>query len=173
MTPNEFIAQWIKGFQYTLIKDFSDAIKRTDLENTGDLLRSLYAKVNAQPQRSIFFMTVFFNTYGRYQDMRRQYDGNAGGDDMVEELFQWAQREGVEKFMKGKYNELYDGESLSRVLNSIAWGIIRKYNQQSPKRRRWYNKTKERSLNKGYRELVQGYSEAMLKQAQRTIEQPI
>lgn len=162
MTPQDFIAAWIRAFAPEMVRGLDQAILKRKLTDTDALRRSLYAKVTAVPEQGVYFMVLFFETYGRYQDMNRDYRGHAGGEDMVEELFQWAQRHGIEKFTRGKFAQLYEGVPLSRILNAIAWGTIRKYNLQKPKKRPWYNRTKAKLIAQGYNQLLQGYAAHVL-----------
>lgn len=173
MTPNEFIASQLRIFAKEFIQHRAKDIVARDLRNTEALLRSLYAKVQTQPDRGIFLMTVFFRSYGRYQDMRRRYT-HAGGKEMEQALEEWAAKEGVNKFVKGRYTGVYAGQPSERILNSVAWGIIRKLkNTGASKKRGWYNKGKNRDINVFYDVLLRGYSEAILAEAKTQIEKPI
>jgi hypothetical protein len=163
MSPEKFIADWMQAFQHDMIRGFDESIQKAKLSNTDELRQSLRSKAHTDEARGIFFMVVYFKTYGRLQDMRRHYDGKAGGEEMVQALWEWAQKRGVDKFVKGKYNDMFEGVAASRILNAIAWGTIKKYNQKSPRKRSWYNKTKSRMIEKGYVQLLEGYKVHVLR----------
>lgn len=170
MNANDFIAAQLRIFARDFIQNRAKDIVARDLRNTEALLRSLYAKVQADPQHGIFFMTVFFNTYGRYQDMRRRYT-KAGGQEMEQALEEWAKKEGLGKFSKGRYAGIYAGQSPQRILNAIAWGIIRKLNRTGASRKRgWWNRGKERDISDFYDVLLRGYRDAILAEAKNKIE---
>lgn len=170
MTANEFIAAQLRIFAREFIQNRKKDIVSRDLRNTEALLRSLYAKVQADPQRGIFFMTVFFNTYGRYQDMRRRYT-TAGGQEMEQALEEWAAKEGLGKFVKGKYSGIYANQPPQRILNAIAWGIIRKLKDTGASRKRgWWNRGKERDISNFYDVLLRGYTDAIQAEAKNKIE---
>lgn len=170
MTANDFIAGQLRIFAREFIRNRAKDIVARDLRNTEALLRSLFAKVQADPERGIFFMTVFFRNYGRYQDMRRRYT-HAGGVEMEELLKQWAAKEGVGKFRRGRYAGIYAGKSDQQVLNAIAWGIIRKLKDTGTSRKRgWYNRGKERDISAFYDVLLRGYRDAILAEAKHKIE---
>jgi hypothetical protein len=172
MTPNEYIAAELRQFAREFIQNRTKDIVKRDLRNTESLLRSLYAKVQAQPQQGIAFMTVFFNTYGRYQDMRRRYV-RPGGTEMEQALKEWAEKEGIGKFRKGRYSGVYATMPQQHILNAIAWGIIRKYKFQGTARKKgWWNKGKERDITNFYEHLLRGYQEAILLEAKSLVEKP-
>lgn len=170
MTPHEYIAAELRQFAVEFIRNRKRDVIARDLKNTEALLRSLYAKVQTQPERGIFFMTVFFRDYGRYQDIRRRYS-KAGGAEMEQLLEEWAAKEGVEKFRKGRYAGLYAGQPTPRILNAIAWGVIRKLKTTgASKKRGWWNKGKIRDIETFYDLLLRGYTEAILLEAKNTVQ---
>jgi hypothetical protein len=171
MTPQGFIDAWIRSFQYEMVRDLRDSMRRAKLENSGDLERSLYTRVNSQPDNGIFFMMVFFKEYGRFQDMKRDMS-HAGGEDMVEALFQWAQKKGLDKFAKKQFADKYGNQSITRILNAIVWGTIRKMKMNPPKKRAWYTKQKGRTINRGYAQLIEGYNTRVLEAARDAIQSP-
>lgn len=164
-TPNEVLASWLHTLAREFLANRARDIMQAKLINTEDLIRSLDAKVIVEPQRSLFLMVFFSRVYGRWQDMRRRYT-RVGGEEMVRDLEAWAEREGLGKFeKKGKrdYPKMYQGLPPERVLNRIAWGIIRKYKEKgaAPKRG-WYNKGKTRDIEVHYDVLLRVWREAVL-----------
>lgn len=172
-TPNEVIASWLHQLAREFLTNRARDIVRQKLLNTQDLIRSLDAKVIVEPQRSLFVMVFFSRIYGRWQDMRRRYT-RVGGEEMIKDLEAWVEKEGIGKFTRrGKrdYPKMYEGMPRERVLNRIAWGIIRKYRDRgtAPKRG-WYNRGKERDINTYYDLLLRIWREAVLAQQKKALE---
>lgn len=172
MTPESFIDAWIRSFQYEMVRDLRDSVRKAKLENSGELERSIYTRVNSQPDRGVFFMMVFFKEYGRYQDMRRDMS-NAGGEDMVEALYQWAQEKGLDKFAKKQFAEKYGNQPMSRILNAIVWGTIRKMKLKPPRKRGWYARQSNKTIQRGYVDLRVGYSAHVLEAAKNIVQNPV
>lgn len=175
MTPNEFLAAELRDFARSFVANRQADIRKRDLLNTEQLLQGLYAKVQADPQRGIYFMYVFARNYGRYQDMRRRYV-QVGGAEMVADLEAWAKKEGLGKFtQKGRrdYAGIYRAQTPERILNRIAWGIIRKYqNKATAPKRGWWNKGKTRDIENFYDSLLRGFAESVAIEAKSQIEKP-
>lgn len=171
-TPNEVIASWIRQLAREFLVNRARDIVQRGLINSQELIRSLDSKTIIEPQRSLFVMVFFARVYGRYQDMRRRYT-RVGGRQMVEDIEAWAEKEGLAKFTgrgKRNYPKLYQGMPRERVLNRIAWGIIRKYKERgtAPKRS-WYNKGKERDIDVFYDLLLRVWRDAVLEQQRKAI----
>jgi hypothetical protein len=164
MTPDEAISKWLRPFALEFLQNRRNDIVTRGLVNSTELLRSLDAKVNSQPERGIHFIVFMAKGYGRLQDMRRRY-GKVGGEEMLESLKDWAEAEGVSKFAKSgaiDYAFEYAGQSRERVLNRIAWGILKKYRDKgtAPKRS-WWNKGKTRDIEVGYDLLLRVWRDAV------------
>jgi hypothetical protein len=169
MSPNETVADAIREFAGYFVSQRRLDIRKLRLENSEDLRRSLYARVNAQPNRGIFIMTVFARGYGRYQDMRRRYD-DPGGEEYREALEEWIQMKGIERFLKGKYRKKYVNTPEPKLLGAIAWGIMQKNAERSPRKRRWWNRGKTANIERFYAILIRDYSKAVLAEQARKIE---
>jgi hypothetical protein len=173
-TPDEAISGWLRIFANEFLQNRRNDIVKRGLVNSTDLIRSLSAKVNTQPDKGLHFVVFFAKSYGRLQDMRRRYN-QVGGEDMVEALKQWAENEGLAKFQgtnRGKdYAFENAGQPRERVLNRIAWGIIRNYaNKGTAPKRSWWNKGKTRDIEVGYDLLIRIWSEAAAKQNKQAYE---
>ena len=154
MTLNDSIDIFFRQFAQEFVRNRANDIRARLLTNTEDLLRSLYAKVNSDPANGRFLMLVFAKTYGRYQDMRRQYT-KAGGEEMIKMLEEWVGTEGVEKFKKGKYSERLSKLTPQQVKNAVAWGIARKLTKVPATRKRvWWNKGKTKDIEEFYDVLI-------------------
>ncbi len=162
MSPQQTIDYWLRVFAREFVAHRAADIIKADLRNTDTLLASLYSKVNSQPDRGIFLMTFFAAGYGRFQDMRRRYT-HPGGPEMEQALEEWVSKEGLGKFLKGRYVGLYTKKTPERVINRIAWGILRKYKEKGTARKRgWYNRGKTRDIEVFYDLLLKAYSEAVM-----------
>jgi len=154
MTLNDSIDIFFRQFAQEFVRNRAKDIRARLLTNTEDLLRSLYAKVNSDPANGRFLMLVFAKTYGRYQDMRRQYT-KAGGEEMIKMLEDWVGTEGVQKFKKGKYAERLSQLTPQQVKNAVAWGIARKLTKVPATRKRvWWNKGKTKDIEEFYDVLI-------------------
>lgn len=170
MTPNQAIGSWIRQLAREFLVNRARDITRQGLLNTEELIRSLDAKTIVEPEQSRFAMIFFARIYGRWQDMRRRYT-RVGGQEMIEDLEAWVEKEGVGKFTKKgrkNYDGIYRNKPKERVINRIAWGIIRKYREKgtAPKRG-WYNRGKERDINTFYDLLLRVWREAVLEDQAR------
>lgn len=165
----KFIEPWLRQFAQEFVRNRVRDIYKRELVNTDALARSVSAKVNADASRGIFYMLVYANTYGRYQDMRRRYN-KIGGEQMVEDLEAWVEQEGVAKFMKGQYSGVYKKMTKSQVLNSIAWGTIRKTGKRGTTRKRsWWNKGKTRDIENFYDVVLKLMKEEVPKQIAQSV----
>lgn len=177
MTQDQAISGWIRIFAKEFLQNRAKDIISRGLVNTSELLKSLDAKVNSQPEEGIHFVVFFAKNYGRFQDMRRRYD-KVGGEEMVEDLKAWAEQEGLSKFAqsgtkKGSkdYAFEYAGRAKERVLNRIAWGIIRNYkNKGTAPKRSWWNKGKTRDIEVGYDLLLRVWREAVADQNKKAFQ---
>jgi hypothetical protein len=57
--------------------------------------------------------------------------------------------------------------STTRIINNIAWGILRKRGRWGKKRKPWYNRLKGSSIYALYAKLVDGVIENSLKEAKQ------
>lgn len=166
MTPEQFLSKWLREFSPQFVENRKRDVRDKDLDNSSALLHSLRETHHADEGQWQFMMTVYFRLYGRYQDMRRDYRGHAGGSEMVQALGEWAEREGLAKFRRIRKGD--DGllnMSDERLKNAVAWGIIKKYNAKRPKKRRWWNRGKTKDINRGYTELLKGFRKAVQENA--------
>lgn len=168
-TPFQEVDYWFRQFAREFVANRQRDVAKRDLQNSDFLMQSLYAKVNSQPDRGLFFMTFFAANYGRYQDMRRRYV-QVGGQDMEQALEEWAAQEGADKFRKGKYAGIYGKMPSQRMLNRIAWGIMNKYRQKSPRKRSWYNKGKTKDIENFYDLLLRVYRDAVLAEMKQSVQ---
>lgn len=168
-TPDQAIQSWIRLFANKFLENRQADILKRGLLNTNDLSKSLDVDVNSSPETGIHFMVFFAKEYGRLQDLKRRYT-KVGGEQMVADLKEWAENEGLENFSKkgkkGKKTEVF--EPKERTLNRIAWGIIRKYKKKgtAPKRS-WWNKGKTRDIDIGYDLLLRVWRDAVAEQHKR------
>ncbi len=135
---------------------FQSRIRAIDLVADGDLESEWNVKVIAR-DTGVVVASFGFNEYGRYSDMRR-----VDKSDRIppENLEKWVRS----KIEKGqiRYSSLAQrlGVSFSdpRVIHDLTYRMARSEQFAPKKRRRWYNKGKEASINELYDQL----QEAML-----------
>lgn len=129
---------------------FQKRIRDIDLVAEGDLESTWSVKVLARDTGTVV-AEFGFDEHGRYHDMRQLEKSDRIHGDAFES---WVES----KVKKGqiKYSALAERLGVSfthpRVINDLKWRMARssKFNR---KRRRWYNKGKEASINTLYDEL--------------------
>lgn len=162
MTMNQVIDGWIRQFAKEFVQNRARDILKRDLRNTDALLRSLYAKVANEPDKGVFIMLVFAQSYGRYQDMSRKYT-RAGGDEMVALLEEWVGKEGIARFQRGRYAQMYANMTPQQIKNAVAWGIVKKLKRiPATKKRGWWNKGKTRDIEIFYDVLIRVVQETIV-----------
>jgi hypothetical protein len=162
--------RWIRLFAKEFVDNRQRDILNRGLINTENLRNSMYAKVHSDTQRDIYFTTIHFPTYGRFQDMNRRYV-KAGGPEMVTNIEAWAAKEGAAKFRKGEYAEKYKGYTDQEVNRAVAWGIIKKLPTLDRTRKRsWWNKGKTKDIEVYYDLLLRMYTEGASADAVQTLE---
>lgn len=135
---------------------FQRRIREIDLVADGDLETEWNVKVIAR-DTGVVVASFGFNEYGRYSDMRRVNKSDRIPPDNLEK---WVRS----KIDKGqiRYSSLAQrlGVSFSdpRVIHDLKYRMAKSERWAPKKRRRWYNKGKEASINELYDQL----QEAML-----------
>lgn len=112
-----------------------------------------------------------FEQYLRYYDMRKLSWSNVANVDAMEGF---VKKKGIENFIP-KFKEKYGfvPRDKTKLINRIAWGIAISYKQNTTwraKRKKWYNKGKELSLNILYRRLQDALSAETLAEMKAALE---
>lgn len=149
---------------------FQRRIRDLDLVASGDLESDWNVSVIAR-ETGVVVAQFGFDSSGRYHDMRRvQYD-TPRPDDAYES---WVKS----KIEKGqiRYSKLAQrlGVSLSdpRVINDLKYRFAKSTNV-SLKRRRWYNKGKEASVNELYDQLSEAMQAVAVSNIKRVTTTPV
>ena len=163
----------LRAFTLDFVTNRKRDIVKADVVNTSALLNSVYGKNHVDVERNIYMSTIFLKSYGRYTDMRMRYT-RAGGEEMIEDLKDWAKTEGTSKFRQhtairkaGKNRPISD----ERVAEIVAWGIVRRLKNKGTNRRKsWWNKGKTRDIENFYDTLLLRWPEAVAKESAEKIE---
>ncbi len=168
---SQFLAFAINDFAKSFVKNRAADIRKSDVVNTGALLRSLSARVQADQDRGIYLALIYLKSYGRYTDMKRRYT-KAGGTEMIDLLKEWVSEEGIQKFTSNpKYARAYKGLTADQIRAAIAWGIVRRYKAKGTGRRKsWWNKGKTADIENFYDFILRGYAEATVQDLKNMIE---
>lgn len=150
--------QWAVGTTH----QFQSRIREIHLVASGDLDKDWTVKVVAGTT-GVIVAEFSFPEYGRLFDMRKvDYTKPVP----VAQFFGWVDSK-IDK-RQIKYSALADkyGYAMTdpRVIHDIAYRVQRSINKRglNPKRRRWYNKGKEASLNELYDQLQEAMREALI-----------
>jgi len=88
-----------------------------------------------------------FEGYMRFQDMRKVRNR---GNRPFEDILQYVKDKGVNKFINGFKYKI--PSSNVKLMNQIAWGIVK--SKKPIKRKKWYNKGKEKDIHSLYGRLL-------------------
>lgn len=130
-----------KSFDYQVIK-----------ASTNDLARALFE----------------FEGYMRFQDMRRlKWDSQAP----FQEILRYVQEKGVNAFINGFSKKYRIPSSNVQLMNQIAWGIVKKKAKPGyrHKRKKWYNKGKQRDIYSLYGKLLARLREEFIESTKKTL----
>lgn len=99
-------------------------------------------------------MLIEFEQYGRFLDMRGLKPASGGGD-YLQGIKDWIKEKGLEqKFIEGYKRRRAVKIIPANVLNSIAWGIIKKRVKGKVRRRAWYNKSKSEAISDLFNQIL-------------------
>ena len=145
------------------IADRKAVLRSRKIEASGDLIKSLEAKLNRDVSATTTEILLSFPDYGRIIDMRNTNPAT-GGDETLEGIEKWIERKGKAKFVSA-WQKRYKRKTVpANVVNQIAWGILIKRSRGKVRRRNWYNKSKGVAITDLYNRVVAGLPEMTGKQ---------
>lgn len=153
----EVLIDWSRNF----IKYRKEAAQKLPTL-TGEGKVSFDDAVLAQSQ-GVYNALFEFEQYLRYYDMRKLTWSNVANIDAMKYFVEKKGLQNFEAAFKEKYG--YIPKDRVQFLNKVAWGIAISFKDRGTwkaKRKRWYNKGKEGSLNILYRQLLDRLSEQSL-----------
>lgn len=156
MELKEIIERTLKGFGPIFAYNLKYRIEKQKLQSSGDLLKSIAINVT-QDTGNQGLLQLSFNTYGRYFDM-----GNLSrsGQIPVEEIEAWIRAKGVGSFKSGYKRKIPVSDA--KLINAIAWGIVKNKMKERHKRRRWYAKGVAKDVYGLFDTLVNEYQNFIL-----------
>jgi len=158
-----FLEKTMLTWAAEFIRDRKAELRRKKIEASGDLIKSLEAKINKDVSAQATEILLMFPDYGRIVDMKQTNTAN-GGEDTIEGIEKWIERKGKAKFVS-KWQQKYKRKTVpANVVNQIAWGILIKRARGKNRRRNWYNKPKGVAITDLYNRVVAGLPEMTGKQ---------
>lgn len=134
------IREWAVDF----VRKSRENIKQAKAVSGGDLERSIRGQSHRSDAQLVGIAAFYFLKYGRYVDMKRL---DRSRQLPVDEIKAWIEEKGVSKFTRklSRYRGIRPSRlPKSRLINEIAWGIVKgKQKRRKHRRRRWYNKKKD------------------------------
>lgn len=142
--PKDIINDELTDWSITFIQNrLRDAQKLRQNSGTGQ--RSFNHQVIKAATNELARALFEFEGYLRLQDMRKlKWDKQAPFQDILK----YVQQKGVNAFINGFSRKYRIPSSNVQLMNQIAWGIIKKRQSSKfkHKRKKWYNKGKERDI---------------------------
>ena len=141
----EFIHLALTEFAEELIRQRQANIRAAKATASEDLLRSFDYQIRKQTTAQTAAAFISFSEYARYVDMKRLNRTSKGIP--VEEIKDWIKEKGFAAFRRKPKDSQGNPLTGNRLLNGLAWGIVRR------KKGRIKNKRKK----------LQGGTESLLK----------
>lgn len=159
---NEEAAKWHQN----IIAVLRESLQKRKIIASEELLNSLNAAVTRASQNAEGKISITFQSYGRYRDMRKLIYTSQPPVDEIEE---WVKEIGIEKFRNVPgYKNSNQVPTRDMAARRIAWGIARKmhmrYTVKRPKRQVWYSSPLYTEINKLETRLARRYSEMIVQQ---------
>jgi hypothetical protein len=131
-------------------------LQKRGIAATRELIDSLAFEITNRTEDVVMTrIEIAFADYGRYIDVKKLKTAD-GGEEYIEGLKKWIQSKGLETKMVEGYMKRRNLKSRpANVLNSIAWGIVRK-RKITYKRSAWWNKAKTGMINDLYNVVAAG-----------------
>lgn len=157
MELRDIINKTLKEYSVIFVANRIESMRKAKLESSSDLINSVSAGVQKAGSEDLGTLTLAFNEYGRYFDMKRN---NRSKQVPVDEIKEWIQEKGLASFASGYKRKI--PVSSANLINAIAWGIVKSKINKQTKRRRWYSKSRGRDINNLYDTLVERYQDYIL-----------
>ena len=128
---------------------------KKNLKAKGDLIQSLKYEVTTNlEQAAQNRISLEFNRYGRFIDLKDMKPGS-GGADYLKMLKDWIQEKGFDEQFKSRFLEKRKLKTLPQnALNQMAWGIIKNRQSRYKRRLAWYAKSRAGALNDLYNKVA-------------------
>jgi hypothetical protein len=163
MELKDIIEKTLKEYSVIFVANRQESLGKVKLQASSDLIRSVAADVSRSGD-DLALLQLAFNDSGRYSDLNYI---NRKNQVPVEEIEDWIRAKGVGSFKSGFKRKIPVSDA--KLINAIAWGIVKKKLQQNHKRRRWYAKSVGRDINNLYDTLVERYQEFILQDQKKQL----
>lgn len=157
---NEEAGKWYQE----IVRALQDSLQKRRITASEELLRSLSAAVTRASEGAEGKISLSFQEYGRYRDMRKLiYTSQPPVDDIKD----WIKSIGLDKF---KYIPGYRNSNrvptrdiaLNRIAWSIARGIQKRHIVKRAKRQVWYASPLYTEINKLENRLAKRYADMIV-----------
>lgn len=143
----------------------SENAKRKKLKNTGQLIQSIDEYTRSELAAMLTVISIQFQEYGRFHDMKRNYyEGTANIDNILE----WVKQKGISSFGADPRPNKKKPKTITRRQNEIAWGIGRNRNQKR-KKKAWFQSSFFGMLNALQEELLLGIADRTVEEIKESI----
>lgn len=163
MELKDIIEKTLKEYSVIFVANRRESLGKVKLQASSDLINSVAASVSRSGD-DLAMLQLAFNDSGRYADLRYI---NRKNQISVPEIEEWIRSKGVASFKAGYKRKIPVSDA--KLINAIAWGIVKKKLQQKHKRRRWYAKSVGRDINNLYDTLVERYQEFILQDQKKQL----
>lgn len=153
LTESEFLQIALTEFARKLIRQRQDNVRATDAVASRELLDSYDFEIQKLTTNQLATAFIAFEAHGRFVDMKKI---SRKEQLPVDEIKSWILDKGLSAFRrKPKVN----GKPLtgSRLLNSLAWGIVTKKKKSRRRRRKKLTGGTEELLDQLIDEISRGY----------------
>lgn len=158
-TVNDVINQELADWAISFINNRREAASVIP-QASGKGARSFEHEVIKAAASEVARVLFAFEAHMRLADMRKL---NWKQQPPTQDIIDWIKQRGVGKFLAGFERKYSLPKSNTRLLNQIAWGIVKKKAKTNKrKRHKWYNKSKERDISRLYSRLLYALSENQL-----------
>lgn len=125
------------------------------LKSSGELMQSMQSEiVSTLQQGAETRITLAFSHYGRFIDMKF-LKAAKGGERYMKALADWIKEKDLaERFAKKRGLERRLRAVPNRVLNRMAWGIIKNRHDKYKRRLAWYSKSRTGAINDLYNKVA-------------------
>ena len=142
---------WAAGFVSARVAYLQRGISRS-----GVLTDSMHTTIDRQARQEAVELLMSFSEHGRYIDMKPRAQ-DRWGREAITRIEDWVGRVGLEKFLPGYIKRYGIPDQVltdERLKNRIAWGIVRRRAIGKYRRRRWWNKSKQRAISELFNQVA-------------------
>ena len=162
LTETQFIHLALTEFAEELIRQRQENIRAVKATASEELLRSYDYEIRKQTTSQTAAAFISFADYARYIDMKRL--NRTGKSIPVDEIKDWIKEKGFDAFRRKPKDSQGNPLTGSRLLNALAWGIVRKKKGRIKNKRKAIQGGTENLYGRLIRQLARGYKDRTAEQ---------